>query len=810
MNQKVEWQQEQERLNLVTGAIRSKLAELEPETEHQNEQAADIRKRFWEEVTVNASTFEEYEESYFTIRQQAALLADRERRERELIRQEKRLCRMLPSPYFGRVDFRGAGTAQDAPAERIYIGIASFVEDGGLKPLVYDWRSPIASLYYDGAPGKAGYDTPDGMVHGTMELKRQFQITEGLLTNMFDAGLTIGDELLQRALGQGADAQMRSIVSTIQREQNAIIRDERSRMLIVQGAAGSGKTSAALQRAAYLLYRFKDTLSSEQIVLFSPNPLFASYISAVLPELGEENLRQFTFQQFLERELAPKLTPEDPFAQLEYVLTGKGTPGYAARLEGIAYKSSSAFLEQMERYIAGLGRSGIKFRSIRFRGRELISAQQMQEKYYSYEPSIHPANRIAGLKEWLLRELNELERKERGKRWVQEEMQYLDDEAYDGAYLELNREESVFAFTDPYIDVPAKYGQGDGEETFDSFKNQERLLRSKIVKARFKPIRQKVKRLLFLDIRALYMELFAESSQAGESAGGPELPSLWPEVCRQTREKLESGSVFHEDAAPYLYLRKRMEGVTADTQVKHVFIDEGQDYSMFQYAFLKLLYPQADMTALGDFNQAIFSRTSSDWGAADSPLVRLYGPEETRIVTLSRSYRATRELTLFTGALLARSDILPFDRSGSKPLLVRCGSEDRLTRRIAADLKKLQAEGAGSIAVLTRTAAESRQLQEALTANGGGELPLRLLTKDAQHLEEGIQVLPAYLAKGVEFDAVLIADASARNYAEESERRLLYTACTRAMHRLTLYSSGAWSPLLASVDASLYEAENVE
>lgn len=266
-----EWQLEQKRLDEVRDKLRKRIAKLEPEVAGLGDQAADIRKRFWEEVTINTSTDEDFEETFHTINQQSALLAERERGHRLLLQQCRNMKRLLPSPYFGRIDFNEDGLGF---AEQIYIGVSSFIEEDGLSFLIYDWRTPIASLYYDHAPGQAAYTTPGGVIEGTMELKRQFQIQNGQIRNLFDASETIGDELLQQVLGKGADSQMKTIVATIQKEQNAIIRNERSRMLIVQGSAGSGKTSAALQRVAYLLYKHRQTIKADQIVLFRPTRCF--------------------------------------------------------------------------------------------------------------------------------------------------------------------------------------------------------------------------------------------------------------------------------------------------------------------------------------------------------------------------------------------------------------------------------------------------------------------------------------------------------------------------------------------------------
>ncbi|MCA0756316.1 AAA family ATPase [Paenibacillus sp. N4] len=805
-----DWKQEQERLDQVTEQLKTRLAELEPEVAGLRNQVTDIRKRFWEEVTVNTSTQEDFEETFYSIKQQEALLSERERSHRLRMQQWNNMKRLLPSPYFGRIDFEEEGSG--GFIEPVYIGVSSFVDEEGMSFLVYDWRTPIASMYYDHSPGTVAYKTPGGLVQGTMLLKRQYQIRDGQLRNVFDTSLTIGDELLQQALGKGADAQMKSIVATIQKEQNAIIRDDKSHMLIVQGAAGSGKTSAALQRAAYLLYKYRGRLTADQIVLFSPNPMFNSYVSTVLPELGEENMQQTTFQEYLVFWLKSTMRLEDPFDQIEYVLAAQPTIAYEARLHGIRYKASEAFLGALQSYALWLCQEGMKFYGIRFRDRELITAEQMKLQFYSYDSSIRLENRVALLREWLLGELSALERKEREADWVQDELDYLDNDQVDEAYRTLlkkyRREDAVFDFTQEYVDANDEFfKQKKGEENvFDFAGQEEELLRRMIVKEHFGPLRRDVRRLKFVDVVGLYSQLFGDEADYRRMTGGSEAPGHWPEICRQTREKLDRLELFYEDATPFLYVKELVEGVRRNTEVRHVFVDEGQDYSPFQYAFLKRLFPRARMTVLGDFGQAIFAQ-ATNLHEDDSPLVRLYGKEETNLIRLVRSYRSTQEIVEFTKRLLpGGEEIVPFERSGGKPRLLKLDSREERTERILDDIAMLKAEGFDSIAVITKTSAESREACEALTAKGGEDL--RLITKETLTFEKGIAVIPAYLAKGVEFDAVLVYDASSETYNRESERKLFYTVCTRAMHRLKLYTVGEMTPYMQELDADLYEVES--
>ncbi|WP_088051191.1 RNA polymerase recycling motor HelD [Virgibacillus dakarensis] len=352
---------EQQRVDTVILEIKAKEEELHTKASGLKESVINLRKNFWEDVTVNLDEPDDVIETQASIKQQAELLSERERFHGKIGGELKTLKRLENSPYFGRIDFLEAGQTESEP---IYIGVASLMDKHDENFLVYDWRAPISSLYYDFSPGKAKYETIEGTIAGEMTLKRQFIIRNGLLKGMFDTGITIGDQLLQQALGNNASTSMKSIVATIQREQNKIIRDEKSKCLIVQGVAGSGKTSAALQRVAYLMYRYRETLHAENIVLLSPNPLFSSYVSNVLPELGEANIRQITFQEYLEAKMTDKLVVESPFQQMEYSLTEENDEACTVRRKSIDYKSSLTFKSDLDEFISQLQNEGLLFRNI--------------------------------------------------------------------------------------------------------------------------------------------------------------------------------------------------------------------------------------------------------------------------------------------------------------------------------------------------------------------------------------------------------------------------------------------------------------
>jgi len=777
-----QWKEEQARADRVTESIKRTIGRLENEIGAVRSEAHEIRKHFWDEVTVNFSTFDDIQETYFSMKQQADLLAERERTERHSAEYVDKLKRLADSPYFGRIDFREQG---ERKAESIYLGIASYREEGSDEFLVYDWRAPVSSLYYDYPPGPAEYETPSGVVSGELELKRQFIIKGGRIRYMFDTGVTIGDELLQQVLSRTSDSAMRSIVATIQREQNRIIRNDRSRMLIVQGAAGSGKTSAALQRVAYLLYRYRGTLSSDQMVLFSPNPMFNSYVSSVLPELGEANMIQTTFQDYLELRLGKQFRVEDAYDQLEYVLTREGDAGYKTRLAAIRFKSSSGYLALIQAYLRSLETSGMMFRPVKFRGRTIVSASAIAEKFYGLDRSIRLANRIELVKEWLLEQVKAFEQAQKSEAWVEEEMQYMNRTDYQRAYAKLRAKRRHLT-----------------RATFDDAEAERDLLAEAIVNTELKPVRARIRVLRFVDAKGLYRRLHADPDLAASLAQDAPLPEEWPAIAELTVRMIDEGRLLYEDATPFLYLNERLKGFRVNTNVRHVLIDEVQDYTPFQLEFLKWLFPRARMTALGDMNQSIHAQDSVL--EEGDPLTRLYGPEQTEWIRLTRSYRSTREIVEFTRAMIeGGSEIEPFNRSGEKPSVLIVHDKETLHRRIGESLERFMREGYESAAVICRTAAESEEAYAALA----DKLPVRLVTKHTPQFEKGICVIPAYLAKGVEFDAVLIYNASEDVYARESERRLFYTACTRAMHALYVFAVGRPCRFLAEVPAETYRLE---
>ncbi len=771
-----EIRQEQERIDQMTVEIDHAIQKLHNRGSDVKSDALELRKTFWQDVTVNLDEPDDVIETFTSIKQQAELLSERERSHGQIHKRLKTLARLKDSPYFGRIDFKEAGEE----VESVYLGIASFMDRNEEQFLIYDWRAPISSLYYDFPPGPASYNTPEGRISGEITLKRQFIIRNGQMISMFDTGITIGDELLQEVLGSNASTQMKSIVATIQREQNRIIRNEKSKLLVVQGVAGSGKTSAALQRVAYLLYRYRETLVSENIMLFSPNPLFNSYVSTVLPELGEENMKQTTFQEYLDSQLGSHYRVEDSFSQLEFLLNEESSAYYQTRMASIRFKGSLLFKEYIDSFLDSIHLGGLYFKDIFFRGRVIVSKMDILDQFYQLDMKMSIANRIQIVKDWVMKRLRAQAKKEQKKSWVEEEIQFLEKEDYLAAFNAYKKKHRY------------------NKDTFNDFEEEKKFLVKQVVNREMKPLIRSVKQLRFIDMKKIYQQIFTEQIPFTK-----ELPAEWEQICQISITALQKNILSYEDATPFLYLKERIEGKKVNLSIRHVFIDEAQDYSPFQFAYVKELFPYSKMTLLGDMNQAIFLHSK------DMVNIFQVDPDsEKETIVLTKSYRSTKQIVEFTRGLIIDGDkIEPFNREGRKPTVTIVSNEQDLKRKVLERIRKLRHRGYQTIAVIGKNASEAKQAFLALADQVDGYL----MEKGSIHYEKGLIFIPAYLAKGIEFDAVIMYNASQENYGREMERELFYTSCTRAMHELHLFSLGRESMFISRQPETTYEVlENYE
>jgi len=758
---------EQQRIEGVIQEINKKEEKIQVKSAGLKDSVIELRRNFWEDVTVNLDEPDDVIETHASMKQQAELLSERERTHGQFSKELKTLKRLKDSPYFGRVDFK---EEKDKEADQIYIGIASLMDHNEEDFLIYDWRAPISSIYYDFSPGRAEYETMDGPIKGDMTLKRQFIIRQGELKGMFDTGVSIGDPLLQEALGNNASTTMKSIVATIQEEQNKIIRNERSSLLVVQGAAGSGKTSAALQRIAYLMYRYRGQLNADNMVLFSPNPLFSSYVANVLPELGEENVKQTTFLDFLEEGIGKELTIESSFKQMEYALTGEGSNDYEIRMKNITLKSSADFKQVIEAFILRLKQKSIHFKNITFQNRVLISKEAQYDYFYGLDEHMDIPNKVELVCRWILKELRQKMEEEKDKDWVMEKVELLDKETYLKAYYQTQDQDDV-----------------------NDVDTEEEILRAAVVKNVYLKIKKRVKEFQFVNVAATYLKMFTDWKPENQ-------PDYWEEISAFTTFHLSRKHVMWEDAAPYAYFKGLLLGHHADRSVRQLVIDEAQDYSAFQFAYIKEVFPYTRMTLLGDVNQGIYSYATKENPLAPSTVQRNH-----ERITLTKSYRSTKQIVEFTKAFApGEEEIEPFNREGDKPSVLQIENKD-LMKVLLANVAALRDRGYESVALICKTKQESNMLYELLK----DETAVKKIDEETFEFEKGLQILPVYLAKGIEFDAVIIPDASENSYEKESDRTLFYTACTRAMHSLVMLSNGTPCRFIGEASGDKYDVSRV-
>lgn len=752
---------EQKRLDTVLEKIQDAKAKNKMQQASAVEKKADVESG-WKDVRFKSSTYSSLFETAMSVRQQQQMLQERELAMNSAEHQAVVLDRLTERPYFARIDVQEKGTEK---VDQIYIGLASF-SDGPDNFLIYDWRAPISSIYYDGGLGKVTYETPDGKQDAEVSLKRQFQIEDGKIVTIFDTDEAVGDQMLLNAVSGESTTKMKSIVTTIQKEQNKIIRNTAADLLFVQGAAGSGKTSAVLQRVAYLLYRYRGHLTSGQVVLFSPNQLFNDYIDQVLPELGEQNMVQMTFYQYASRRL-PKLQLETLQERFESQPTG-------AAKRVIDLKGTSVYFKAMQKYAQSLNHANIKLRSVKFRGHEIISKDKIADIYYSFNDNYQLGNRLHATKEQLMKILQGKSGNEVHADWVENEVQNLSKEQYDTMLRDNPRE-------------------------FDSDEAEYKFIAKQLVMRAFTPVIRGVNRNHFININEQFVHFLKTVPQLINLADYGISDAEWQAGVKHTIEQMRQGILPMSDMTPYMMLFDLIKGSRGERDIRFVFIDEIQDYTPFQLAFLKFSFPKARFTMLGDLNQAIFTKENAV--SLQDELSQLFDPEKSEYIELTQTYRSTQQITDFSKDILIQgAQIDAFERKGALPTISVVPTTEAMVTGIVQQLASNQA-AAETTAIITKTLAEAEVAYAALR----DQADVTIIRTENQRLVPGTIIVPAYLAKGLEFDAVIMWDAATKVYHGDDERQLVYTIASRAMHQLTIFAVQELTPLLANVADNLYE-----
>ena len=603
-----------------------------------------------------------------------------------VINKRKRLTKILAIPYFGRIDF--LEKKENSKVMPTCIGIHTFYDPESRATLIHDWRAPVSSMFYDHELGEAGYRSPSGEIKGEISLKRQYRIRGGKMEFMIESALTVHDDILQKELSSNADDKMKNIVATIQREQNRIIRNEDIRTLIIQGVAGSGKTSIALHRIAYLLYTFRDSISSKDILIVSPNKVFSDYISNVLPELGEKTVPETSMEQILSGVLEHKYKYQTYFGLVNELLEKPSS----SLIDRIAYKASFGFISELDKFILHIENTYFKAADVKLTKYITIPAPFIEEQYLRFNR--YPIRRrFDAMADYMLDMLK---------------IQY--------------------AFT---VTTAGR-----------------NLLKKEI-------------RLMFAgnnDIQ-VYKDFFKWTNNPGMF-------------------KMRKGHTLeYSDLAPLAYLHLALEGSgNQPFRVKHLLIDEMQDYSPIQYKVIQKLFP-CRKTVLGDAGQSVNPYGSSTAETIQKSLTA------SEIMKLCKSYRSTFEITDFAQKIHPNAELEPVARHGEKPQILQFGSAVEELSGIMGLISTYRKSGYKSLGIICKTEQQAREMADVLKSYAND---ISFLSSQSSAFVQGIVITSAHMAKGLEFDEVIIPQTDERNYRSEIDKSMLYVAVTRAMHRLTL------------------------
>lgn len=685
----------------------------------------------------------------------------------------KNLNKSLLKPYFSRVDFKEKGSNS---LQNLYIGKLSLLREEDNEPVIIDWRAPVANLYYEGRIGEACYECPDGTVKGEITLKRQYSIENAELNEIYDIDITTNDDFLQASLGSSKDNRLKDIVSTIQAEQHRVIRADMWRPLIVQGAAGGGKTTIALHRIAYLLYNHENTLSPKNFMIIAPNRFFLSYISEVLPDLGVENVVQTTFEDLAQEIIGEKFKINSPHEKLAFFIEDNNNEDEEAKrlLRKISrFKSSLHFMNTIRRYIHDIELDFLPKEDFKIDTVTLIPYKELQKlflKEYSYLPIM---KRINEIKKNLVNTLKA------NKGTVLKDV----EQSYDMQIEDVRRSMK---------DCPER------RQRIIELAEQRDSLIEKIKKESKTLIRDYISKIKASSPMEYYKDFLSSSDKFKDYCLKYIDEEFAYEIWKYTTEIFDMGLLDIEDLAPLMFIKYHILGLDDKFSIKHVLIDEAQDFSLFQIYVLKRIINSSSFTILGDISQGIHSyRGMQNWRDIEK---YIFNDGTFSFLTLEQSYRTTVEIMDAANRVIkALGDesiplARPVIRHGDAVIAREMSSIREIAENIDLNIKEALMDGFKSVAVICKTLQECMEMKSLLSKL---RIKVSLITGNEKEFAGGVVLIPSYLVKGLEFDVVIISNASKDIYKkEELDIKLLYVSMTRPLHRLLIYSLGEKTELL--------------
>ncbi|KGK89668.1 RNA polymerase recycling motor HelD [Clostridium sp. HMP27] len=683
------------------------------------------------------------------------------------------------APYFARIDFR----ERLRDAESFYIGKIGLNDEKEQEEKVIDWRAPIADLYYSGTEGKSSYYGPYGEIEGELSLKRKFLIKGGKIKDAFDEGANqiilkvsengeeaLQDEFLRINLEESANKKLKDIVATIQKEQNDIIRSEKNRSLIVQGSAGSGKTTVALHRLAYLLYKYKKNITGEDVLVVAPNNLFLDYISEVLPNLGAGKVNQFTYEELALKILKTKLEVYNKDKKLAYVIENNMDKEAEFITTVSKVKGSILFKNVIDRYIKYIQLNNLDYEDIEVCEYTLFRGKDIKKLFLEGLKHLPMEQRKKEINSYFNKQLD-------GK---VKNIHAIIDAQYEFLFKELRE---MPEGEEKRNQIKAAY------EERDNLKGKIKADSKKIIKNYFSDLGK-------ININKVYLGLFEEEIYEKLTEG--KIPkNIWEKMKKESEGNFEKGFVDSDDLAALLYLKFNLEGVSEEDKFKHIVVDEAQDYSLFQLYVLKSMVSNNSFTIVGDTGQSIYYyKGIDDW----KRLIEFVYDGDANYVALSQSYRSTVEIVNFANIVLKKQQnslkpAQPVLRHGMIPEIIKYDDYNGFVDIIQSIENKMNEENRKTIALIGKDSQECENIKNMFDIHGIEGW--KIINEEDKRVNSEKIIIPSYMTKGLEFDCSIIINGNDENYKEdELDKRLLYVVLTRALHNEYVLYSGNLTTLL--------------
>lgn len=664
----------------------------------------------------------------------------------------KNLEKSLLTPYFARIDFKAD---DEISSERIYIGKTN-VFDENSNIAVADWRAPISSIYYDGKIGRTQYECPEGIIKGELSLKRQYTIENAKLIDYNDIDITANDQLLQDCLNENSDVRLKNIVSTIQSEQNKIIRANMFKPLIVQGVAGSGKTTVALHRIAYLVYTYEKNFKPEEFLIIAPNKFFLDYISNVLPDLGVDYVRQQTFEEFSSEIIGGKLKIEDPNIELAKIVN-EGRDKTRLIQDSARFKSSMEYREVIDEYLTNLINKLLPEEDFKIANYVIAEYQEIKRilreslSRNCVKDSIDIVSNI--LQKKVSNISSELIEKITSNR--REKINSIDTSLDEEMQQELRKK--IFEETEYEVTQLLKGGK--------------KLVTDYIKKIKLEKSIEHYKKII--GSKQSFLKYIDEE--------------LYSFIVDNFNQKIKKKIIEYEDLTPLLYIQYKIFGLNERLTLKHIVIDEAQDFSEFQFFVLnEVLQNNKSITILGDIAQGIYSyRGTKDWNRINEIVFN----NEASIERLDNSYRTTVEIMNEANKIIDKIKekeninlAIPISRHGEKVNYIKTENFEEKIKIIENKIIELKNKGYKNIAIIAKNNENCDKIYKSIIEKN---IKAELISEDLIKYDGGITIVPSYLSKGLEFDNVIVADFNSYDNSEV-DIKLLYVALTRAMHTLDI------------------------